>query len=95
MAAKKGVMRRILDLEPLLARGGIVAVLGMVGVVMNMQFTEGTAEQVGNVVFAAFGLLTAIISRGKVTPNKKVLTYQPDPVNRPNAIESGAGRDPE
>lgn len=89
---RKGVIGRILELEPLLTRGTIVSVFAVVGMVLNHHFANGTVEYSGNIVLAAFGLLTAIVSRSKVTPNAKVINYTPNPSNR-NQIESGGAQD--
>lgn len=70
---------RIAALEPVMTRGTIVAVLGVAGMVINMNLAEGSIEKVVNVVLAAFGLLTAIVSRPAVTPNVKVQQALPKP----------------
>lgn len=77
---------RIMSLEPVLTRGTIVAVLGVVGMVLNMNFATGTVETVVNVVLAAFGLLAAIVSRPAVTPNVKVQQMLPEPFRSPRTI---------
>lgn len=90
---RKGVIAQIIALEPLLTRGTIVSIFGIIGMILNHHFADGTVEYTGNIVLAAFGLLTAIVSRSKVTPNSKVVNYTPDPVNYPNQVESGAAKD--
>ncbi|MFD5451664.1 MULTISPECIES: hypothetical protein [Streptomyces] len=78
-STREGWVTRITKLEPLVTRGTIVAVLGVVGMILNIQFADGTVENVINIILAAFGLLTAVVSRGAVTPNTKVISYDPDP----------------
>lgn len=90
---RKGVIGRVLDLEPLLTRGTIVTIFGVVGMVLNHHFASGTVEYTGNIILAAFGLLTAIVTRPAVTPNKKVVTYLPNPIEYPNKVESGGTQD--
>lgn len=70
---------RIAALEPLMTRGTIVSVLGVVGMILNYKFAEGTVENVVGIVLAAFGLLTAIVARPAVTPNVKVQQMLPQP----------------
>lgn len=84
--ARKGWLGRIMALEPLVTRGTIVAILGVVGMILNMQFAEGTVETVVNIALAAFGLLTAIISRPAVIPAVKVERYDPNPFQPPRTI---------
>jgi hypothetical protein len=91
--AEKSLMRKVLDLEPLMTRGSVVAVLGVVGVILNKQFVDGTAEYVLNIILGGFGLLTAIATRPAVTPNKKVIQYQAEPYGRTNVIEPGGAQD--
>jgi hypothetical protein len=70
---------RINNLEPLMTRGGIVGALGVVGMILNMQISSGATESTVNIILAAFGLLTAIVTRSKVTPNIKVTSMVEDP----------------
>lgn len=84
--ARAGLATRLNNLEPLMTRGTIITVLGVVGMVLNMHFSTGTVEYVVNLVLAAFGLLTAVVSRGKVTPNIKVTSKVENPYAPRRAI---------
>lgn len=86
MGAQKNVVARIMGLEPLLTRSFIVSILGVVGVIINTKVSDGTAEHVINMVFAAFSLLTAVVTRSSVTPTDKVVTYQPNPYLAPGNV---------
>jgi hypothetical protein len=77
---------RINNLEPLITRGSIVTAIGVVGMILNMHFSDGSTEYVVNLVLSAFGLLTAVISRSKVTPNAKVTASVADPYTTPRTI---------
>lgn len=90
---KKGIIARIDALEPLMTRGSIVSVFGVLGMVLNHHFASGTVEYTGNIVLAAFSLVTVVVSRYKVTPTVKVVNYIPDPKNYPNSVESGGSQD--
>jgi hypothetical protein len=84
--AKVSWPTRINNLEPLVTRGSIVTVIGVVGMVLNMHFSDGGTQYVVNIILSAFGLLTAVISRSKVTPNAKVTAFVEDPYTTPRSI---------
>lgn len=65
---RKGVLAKVTEVEPLLTRGAIVSVVGVIGMVLNHHFADGTAQYIADIVLSAFGLLTAILTRHKVTP---------------------------
>lgn len=92
MAIGKGVIARVNAIEPLMTRGAIVSAFGVLGMVLNHHFADGTVQYTGNIVLACFALVTAVVSRSKVTPNDKVVSYTPDPAN-PNQVKPGGAQD--
>jgi hypothetical protein len=81
---------RLLHLNPVLFRTAvvtIVALLAMAGVLVSPTLPDTLTAAV--TAIAALG--GALWSRDGVTPNDKVVVYQPDPVDRPTVILPGVG----
>lgn len=89
----KNWFRRVIEADPVLVRGLIVAVFGLVAMALNIQFADGTVENFANGVISLFSLLAALWSRGKVTPNKKVVSYMPHPDTNPGLVLPGKAND--
>lgn len=88
MFPKPNFLQRILALEPVLTRGVIVSIIGILGGVANHHFADGTVEYIGNVVIGGFAFLSAVATRPAVTPNAKVNTYSPQPFGNPDATKT-------
>lgn len=78
MPTKISWLDRILGLEPVLTRGAIVSVVGVLGMVLNLNISDGVTQKIVSIVIAAFALLGAAASRSAVTPNNKVAVMKSD-----------------
>lgn len=72
---RQGALARLNRLEPLMTRASIVSAFGILGMVLNNHFADGTVEYTGNIILSAFSLLTAIVTRPAVTPNSKAANH--------------------
>lgn len=72
-------LQRILSTEPLAVRTLIVAVFGVVAMLLNHTFADGTVQSTVDFIVSAIGLVNIVLVRGSVTPNSKVVSYKPDP----------------
>ena len=79
---------KIVNLDPALLRGIIVAVVALLASV-GVMVSDDIPEAVIGVFVAAAAIIQATWTRGAVTPNAKVAVRVPDPVNAPDRIEAG------
>ncbi|MEU4066674.1 hypothetical protein AB0F25_30550 [Streptomyces wedmorensis] len=84
--APKTWVGRLAKLEPLAVRGSVVAILGVVGMIFNIQFADGFVENVISLVLAALSLLTVLVARPAVTPNVKVQQMLPQPFKNDRTV---------
>lgn len=85
---KTGFWHRLVQLDPALLRGLVMAtvfLLGTLGVVVTPELPDALVGWIAVVL----AIVQALWTRGAVTPNKKVLVYVPDPIEKPNAVEAG------
>ena len=80
--------QKMLALDPLIVRGVILSFFGLLGAV-GLSQTDGTAEAVLGFAMGLLALLGAIWGRPAVTPNAKVLAYQPRPIDAPQLVKAG------
>lgn len=88
MNENKNWFQKLLALDPLVVRGFITTLVGLVGA-FGITVTEGTSQAIIGFTLALLGLLTAIWGRPAVTPNAKVLAFQPRPIDAPQIVEAG------
>ena len=88
VATSTGFFKKFIALDPLLVRGFVMAVIGLL-TVTGLVVTEGNQEAILGFVMALLTILTALWGRPAVTPNIKVLAFKPDPIDHPYLIESG------
>lgn len=86
MGPTKSVVRRIVDADPVVVRGAIVSVFGFVASILNFKLADGIQEGVISAVIGVLALVSAVWSRGKVTPNVKVVSYMPSPDTHPELV---------
>jgi hypothetical protein len=89
----KNWFRKMIEADPVLVRGLIVAIFGLVAMVLNIQFADGVVENIANGVISMFALVASLWARGKVTPNKKVVSYMPRPDTNPGLVLPGKAND--
>ena len=80
---------KLLKLDPALVRGFIVTVFAIAGTVLKWKVLEGDADLIASGVLSLFALLAAILIRGGVTPNVKVIVRDDTPLNSVPTIEAG------
>lgn len=93
MGENKNWFRRLVESDPVLVRGVIVAFFGLLAMVLNISFAEGTVENAVNAIISVFALISSLWARGKVTPNRKVVTYMPRPDKNPGLVLPGKAND--
>lgn len=81
--------QKLVTLEPALVRGLIVSLFAVVASVLNVSFAQGTVENVINLVISLFALLAAVLIRGAVTPNAKVVVRDDTPLQDEATIAAG------
>lgn len=80
---------RIVNLDPALLRGLVVAlflVLGSAGILVSPQIGDSFVM----LWVAVMAIVQAIWTRGAVTANARVAVLVPDPVHAPNTVAAGA-----
>lgn len=80
---------KLTHLEPALYAGivtAVVAVLASVGFAIS----DSATSSIISAVVVIVGLVQALWTRSKSTPNQKVVVYKPDPVNSPNEVSAGS-----
>lgn len=80
--------KRLLELNPLLVRGVFVSFIGLLGAV-GITVSGDTVQIIIGFVVSVFALVTALWGAPAVTPNAKVLAYQPDPYIVQGEVLSG------
>ena len=80
---------RLLHLDPVLFRTGVVSVVALLAS-LGIAIAPGIPDSLITAVAAVAALVSALWSRDGVTPNDKVVVYQPDPVGQPSALLPGA-----
>jgi hypothetical protein len=83
-----GFWWKLIHLDPAVYRGVVTSVLAIFtsfGFAVSDQKSIAIVSLVAAIAF----LVQAFWTRGAVTPNKKVLAYKPDPINRPSKIVPG------
>jgi hypothetical protein len=82
---------KVLSLEPALLRALLVALAAILAQVLNHTvITDGDVNDWVDFFTAAAAILAGFFIRPSVTPNTKVLSYLPDPVNS-DAVLPGEG----
>jgi hypothetical protein len=89
----KNWFRRLVESNPVLVRGVVVAVFGLIAMGLNMQFASGTVENVANGIISVFALISSLWARPAVTPNTKVVSYMPRPDTNPSVVLPGKAND--
>lgn len=72
MGDTKSVIRRIVEAEPAVIRGGVASVVGVAATLFNIHFASGTVENVDMVIISVFALIASFWTRGSVVPVSKV-----------------------
>lgn len=83
------LVKRIVQLDPALLRGLIVAaalLLASFGVVIS----NNTQTAILGFIAAIIALLQGLWTRNAVTPNAKVAVVIPDPINAPHIVAPGS-----
>ena len=89
---RKSLVRKVGDVvesDPVMVRGFIVSVFGVVAMIFNVSFASGVVEAVANSVISVLALVAAIWTRPKVTPNSKVAIWVPSPKENPGHVVPG------
>lgn len=79
---------RLVHLDPALLRGGVVAVVALLGV-LGVLVTPGLPDVVLVLWVALAAIVQALWTRPAVTANARVLVAVPDPVNEPHVVVAG------
>jgi hypothetical protein len=80
---------RLLHLDPVLFRSAVVAIVALLaslGIVVSDTIPDSLITAVATIA----ALVAAIWNRDGVTPNDKVVVYQPDPIGQPSVVLPGA-----
>jgi hypothetical protein len=86
--SKDTILWRLVNLNPAVYRGLVVAVfsvLAAVGIKVSPEIPDVSLV----VLLAVLPLLQAGWTKGAVTPNAKVAVVVPDPINEPNKVRAG------
>lgn len=89
MNKEPSAWQKLVTLEPALVRGIIVSLFAVLASVLNTTFANGTVENVVNLVISTFALLAAVLIRGAVTPNAKVVVRDDAPLDKDPLIVPG------
>lgn len=93
MGENKNWFRRLVEANPVMVRGFIVAAFGLLAMILNIQFADGAVENIANGVISMLALISSLWSAPKVTPNKKVVSYMPQPDKKPGLVLPGKAND--
>jgi len=86
--ADTNIWWRLTHLEPAMYRGGVVAVVALLGS-LGLVVADADTAAIVAVVTAVVGLVQALWTRGAVTANQRVVVYKPDPVDQPSLVAPG------
>jgi hypothetical protein len=76
--------QRVMLLNPALVRGLVVAIAAILATVLGRTVIDSALIDSIVIFFASISaLVSALWTRGAVTPNDKVVAYKPDPLNDP------------
>lgn len=80
---------KLLKLEPSLVTGVIVSILGLIGAVLGVTIAPETVQNIITVVLGISALLAAVLIRGNVTANAKVIVRDDTPLSDVATIMAG------
>ena len=85
---KDSVMWRLVNLQPAVWRGLVVAVIAIAGT-FGFDAATDLPDNVMLVIIGLIPIIQAVWTKGAVTPNAKVAVVVPDPVGEPNVVAAG------
>lgn len=88
MEDRNSVWWKIVNLNPVLLRGAVVALVGLLGS-LGILVAPGLPDNLVLVFTAILAIVQAIWTKPSVTPNARVAVAVPDPVNKPEEVVSG------
>lgn len=86
---KPNAWQRISQLNPAVLRGILVGLFGVVTLVTGKAIDDSVIDTVCNVILLILPVIAGIFIRRAVTPNAKVIAFQPNPIDEPHVIEAG------
>ncbi len=85
---KDSVLWKLVNLEPAVWRGIVVAVLAVLAAV-GIKVAPGVPDLAFLVVLAVLPVFQGLWTKSAVTPNAKVAVVVPDPVEAPSIVRAG------
>ena len=85
---KYGFLWRLVNLQPAVWRGLVVAALAVAGA-LGLDVAVDLPDNIMLVIIGIIPVIQALWTKGAVTPNAKVVVVEPDPVNAPGEIAAG------
>lgn len=81
--------QRIAKMNPAVLRACIVAVVGIIAVVTGKAIDDSIVDTIVSVLMILLPIVAGFFIRKAVTPNAKVIAFQPNPIEEPHVIEAG------
>jgi len=88
MEDRNGVWWRIVNLNPVLLRGALVALVTLLGAV-GILVAPGIPDALVGLLAGAAAIVQAVWTRPSVTPNARVVVRAPEPITEPGVVEAG------
>lgn len=88
MQDKNSFLWKLVNLDPALLRGLIMAVIWILASI-GVAVTPELPNSLIGAIAAILAVVQAIWTRPEVTANARVSVYLPDPVNAPNVVAAG------
>lgn len=79
---------KLTHLEPALYAGIVTAVVAILASI-GFAISDSATNAIISAVVVVVGLVQALWTRSKSTPNQKVVVFKPDPVNSPDKVSAG------
>ena len=92
---KPGIVKRLVTLDPLILKSSIVSGFALTGAVLGVTVADSTVSNIITLVLGLSALIGALVSRGSVTPNAKVISYLSNPLTNPGTVSAGPATVPE
>lgn len=80
---------RVSQMNPAVLRAVIVAVVGLITAITGKVIDDSVIDTIVQLILLVLPIVAGIIIRKAVTPNAKVIAFQPNPIEEPHVIEAG------
>lgn len=85
---QNGFWWRLVNLNPAVLRGVVVAVVALLGTV-GILVTPALPDELVAALAAVAAVVQALWTRAAVTPNARVVVRAPEPITEPGVVEAG------